>query len=54
MRSSASRLSLGVQDAHDVVELVCHAHAMVKPCQVLRLLQNCHIRLPPTSTALQC
>ena len=46
-------LSLGVQDAHDMAELVCHAHAMVEPRQVLRLLQYRHIRLPPASTALQ-
>lgn len=51
--SSMPRRSLGVQDAHDMAELVGHAHAVVEPRQVLRLLQYCRIRLPPASTALQ-
>ena len=50
--SSMPRLSLGVQYAYDMAELVGHAHAVVEPRQVLRLLQYRHIRLPPASTAL--
>mmetsp|Transcript_35581 Transcript_35581/g.87525 ORF Transcript_35581/g.87525 Transcript_35581/m.87525 type:complete len:278 (+) Transcript_35581:54-887(+) len=34
-----------VDDAHHVPELVAPAHAVVEPRQVLRLLQNCHVRL---------
>ena len=40
---------------HHVVELVCPAGAVVVPCQVLRLLQHCHVRLrgwkPPGNQA---